>query len=227
MHPLDDQYKALFESSIAQIAAKRYQVDPLIDDPNDNRMGLTLRIRPSRLVAHQIWQQVAELQQKNPLHYFYPIEELHITVMTVVSCYPSYCFDHELLSAYCSVIERAISNIQRFTISLEGVTASPACVMVQGFPQDNTLEQIRENLRREFSQSALEQSLDRRYVNKLAHLTAVRFKNSELDVTTLLQWLLQNRNRSFGKFEVSTLELVLNDWYHRGTRTTILWQFDI
>ena len=99
--------------------------------------------------------------------------------------------------------------------TFKGITASPSGVMIQGFMNNNELNDIRDRLRKEFKNSNLEQSLDKRYSIQTAHSTIIRFKTELSQKEKFLEILDKNINYDFGTFKVNKFELVYNDWYQR------------
>src|SRR5690606_25053555 len=116
---------------------------------------------------------------------------------------------------YIQLLKGCLKDLPTFAIEFQGVTASPSCIMIKGFPLDDTLEEIRNRLRLAFKDSLLEQSLDKRYPLQTAHSTVIRFKHPVKQQHEILEKLDQFRDFYFGKSEVGELELVFNDWYQR------------
>ncbi len=101
-----------------------------------------------------------------------------------------------------------------FKIQFKGLTASPSCILIQGF-LTNTLNEIRDELRKTFKNSDLQQSIDKRYNIQTAHATVIRFKSELTDQTALINLIEKYREFDFGTFEIKQIELVYNDWYQR------------
>ncbi len=85
--------------------------------------------------------------------------------------------------------------------------------MIQGFPQDDTLARIRDDLRETLRRNDLGEQLDARYKISTAHVTVMRFCNASADWNRVLAWLQANRRRNFGETQVADIELILGDWY--------------
>jgi 2'-5' RNA ligase len=106
-----------------------------------------------------------------------------------------------------------LKNCRAFSVKFRGVTASPDAVMIQGFPTDDSLAQLRDELRDEFRQGDLGENLDRRYKATTAHLTAMRFSNPQANWIELLDFLQAHRETDFGETNFQSLQLVWSDWY--------------
>jgi len=117
------------------------------------------------------------------------------------------------LAAYQSIIGKVLQRHRKFSITFQGATASRGGVMIQGFPNDNTLAAIRGDLREDLRKNKLGDQLDVRYQINTAHITVMRFCDAKLDGENLLALLKANRTTDFGETPVENLELVLGDWY--------------
>ncbi|MGL1957984.1 MAG: hypothetical protein OCD00_11785 [Colwellia sp.] len=111
------------------------------------------------------------------------------------------------------VFNETLKNIGGFKVKFKGITVSPSCILIQGFPEDKQLNHLRDKLRVNFKKAKLESTIDSRYKISTAHTTAVRcitpFKNSY----KLMEVLSKHKNYDFGTLEVNSLELVFNNWY--------------
>ena len=99
--------------------------------------------------------------------------------------------------------------------------------MIQGFPTDETLNNLRNKLRENFKNSGLQQSIDSRYTISAAHATVMRFQDKLQDPKKLIEISEKYRDYDFGEFEVKNLELVYNDWYQRKSNTRVLGDFGL
>lgn len=100
-------------------------------------------------------------------------------------------------------------------LKCEGLTASPAGIMVQGFMMNNFIDTFRQNLRKAFKTSKLQQSLDQRYVLNTAHATIFRFRKKLNNKDRFLKVIEDHLESHFGTFEIKNVQLVSTDWYHR------------
>jgi 2'-5' RNA ligase len=224
---LQQHYDQLWKKSAEAFGRGVFELDAEIDNPADNRAGLTLLIRPSEAVA-RAWQNMRHgLEAIDPGQYYYPASDLHLTVMSIISCYPGFSLDVIDLPRYVDRIHEALQNSKSFAIDFMGITASPSCILLQGFPRNEALNDIRNNIRRVFKESTLTHSIDKRYALQTAHITAVRFKKEPANVAAFLNKLQSHRDYSFGSTSVSHIELVFNDWYQRKERVTLLETFPL
>lgn len=226
MIDLDQHYTQLYNSSISSLQEGTYQIDDMIDSNSDNRYGITLLIRPQMNIRNNIQVFLDELKQIDPELYYYPNSDIHITVMSIISCYAGFDLRNISVPAYVEIIKRSIHQ-KDIEVHFRGITVSPSCIMIQGFYTDNTLSDLRDNLRTNFKGSALEETIDKRYSIQTAHATVARFKAKIRQKEELIGVLEKYRNYDFGKFKIRNFDLVYNDWYQREPRVKLLHRFVI
>ncbi|GAA5219765.1 2'-5' RNA ligase family protein [Membranihabitans marinus] len=212
---LHDHYRNLYLQSLPLISSGQYEKDLLIDSKLDRRFGLSLIVRPSRTVVQKIQSLISDLKKIEPHQYYYPNSDIHITVMSIISCYPGFDLNNITITDYVDLISNCLPKNQKMSIRCKGLTASPSCIMVQGFNDDKGLNNFRDKLRREFKNSSLQQTLDIRYAIQTAHSTIVRFRSDFNDIYSFIQLIETNLDINFGEFTVEEVELVYNDWYQR------------
>lgn len=224
---LKEHYDKLYQDSIKKIQLDSYQVDKLIDSDNDKRFGITLLLRPDNSVKANIQKFLSEIRSIEPNQYFYRDSDLHVTVMSIISCHDGFNLSQIRIEDYVKIIKKSIKGIDCFKIEFMGLTASPSCLMVQGFLENNTLNQIRDNLRFDFKDTGLEQSMDKRYAIQTAHSTIFRLKEKIENKESFLDIVEKYRDYYFGTFVVDSLELVFNDWYQREEYVKKLYLFEL
>jgi len=224
---LKQHYDRLYINAVEKIKNDHYDIDSLIDSSSDNRFGITIVIRPSLNVKNKIQNFLNELKKSNPNQYYYPNSDIHITVLSIISCYDGFDIKTVPISEYAKIIQKSIEGIKDFEIHFKGITASTSAIMVQGFTTDNYLDQLRKNLRLHFKNSGLQQSIDTRYAIQTAHSTVMRFREKITDKEALLKTLEEYRTFDFGKFKVEKIELVHNDWYQRNHLVNQLQTFEL
>ena len=224
---LKEHYNKLYQDSIQEIQSDSYQVDKLIDSDNDKRFGITLLLRPDNSVMVNIQQFLSEIRVIEPNQFFYRDSDLHVTVMSIISCYDGFNLNQIRIEDYVETIKKSIMGIDCFKIEFRGLTASPSCLMIQGFLENNALNQIRDNLRVNFNDTGLQQSMDKRYAIQTAHSTILRLKHQLSNKELFLKKVNEFRDIHFGTFEVDKLELVFNDWYQRKEYVKTLYQFKL
>lgn len=224
---LKKHYDDLYRASIKKINSNNFLIDNLIDSESDDRYGITLLIRPPDTIKNKIQQFLDELKKLEPNQYYYPNSDIHITVMSIISCYSGFKLTKIDIDKYSQLIVKSLKGNKNFNINFRGITAAESSVMIQGFLSDPTLNYIRDNLRSNFRNSDLEQSIDKRYNIQTAHSTVVRFRSEVTNKLKFLDLLEKYREHNFGEFKVEKLELVGNDWYQRKVKVKTLKMFDL
>jgi len=190
------------------------QMDPhLPDKANDRRRGVSLAFWLPPSVRARIKLFLDPLAADFPGQYFYQPEELHVTVLTLISGSEFWRREIPDVPAFRGILREILHCHPSFQIQFRGVTASPNAVLIQGFPLDDGLAKIREAIRRGFAQKGFAGRLDRRYPHCAAHVTAMRFCKPEADWRRLAARLQENRQTHFGEIEVHALQLIWGDWY--------------
>ena len=222
---LKKHYGNLYTESIEKIVADNYHFDNQIDSPLDHRFGLTLVIRPDIQTKNKIQGFLDELKEMDPDQYYYPNSDIHITAMSIISCYNGFDLSMISIPNYVAIIDKSLVDIHDIEINFQGITASSSAIMIQGFPNTNSLNDLRNNLRTNFRSSGLEESIDKRYSILTAHSTVARFRKPISNKEKLIEILEKYRDFSFGKFKVEQLYLVYNDWYQRDKFVKELHEF--
>jgi 2'-5' RNA ligase len=223
-------------------------VDHNIHNNADTRRGVTALAyieKNDAQVAKRISEFLIGLKQVIPNQYFYPIDELHLTMLSIISCVDDFTLDDIHAPHYAALFQEALSGLPEFNITFRGVTATPDCAVIQGVvdhgksgenEENDTLALLRQRLRNAFKLSTLRSSIDARYTLKTAHCTAVRFcsplnTSSNTNANTqaseselVLNYLERYRNHHFGTITVKHIDLVFNDWYQRLNNTKRLAQ---
>lgn len=222
---LEEHYDKLWEQSLLKFNKQAFEFDDLIDSEDDTRYGVTLLARPSNRVKQNITELLDRIRAVAPNQYYYPQSDLHLTVLSIISCYPGFSLDQIDASKYIEIIQSVIDSISPFHIQFRGLTASASCILIQGFPENNQLETLRDRLRTKFKQSDLQHSIDKRYQLQTAHLTAIRFKKPFADANAFVETVSSLRNLDFGSCEINQLELVANDWYQQKSKVELIDKF--
>ena len=199
------------------------KIDPLLSNKaNDFRRGVTLVFRPSAAVLGEALKFIGRLETACAGQYFYQREELHVTVLSIITMTELWREEMERFEQCRHIIGKVLGRQHSFKVKFRGVTASRDSVMIQGFPMDDGLAQIREGLRQAFAREAFADMLDRRYKVTAAHISIMRFCRAGADTNRLLTFLKENRGTDFGECEVGSLELIFGDWYASANAVKVL-----
>ena len=223
---LKEHYTSMWNQALQQFESNVFEYDKLIDSVKDYRFGVTLVAKPSIEIEREVMKMLADLRKMEPDQYYYPAADQHVTVLSIISCYDGFKLSNIQIKDYINIIARSLENIHSFPIRFEGITASPSCTMIQGFP-GKEIEIIRDNLRENFKHANLETSIDKRYPIHTAHSTVVRFRQPLKNPAAYIEKIKKYRHHYFGTTEIQELEFVFNDWYQRHLNEHTLAKFEL
>lgn len=224
---LSEHYAQMWNKACASFLEGNQQTDSLLDEPGDDRYGITLLLRPDNATALNVNSFLEDIAEVEPHQYYYPLSDQHMTILSIISCYSGFQLGDIDVSAYTKLIQEALDDIPPIKIRFKGITASPSTVLIQGFPEDGVLERLREQLREVFKSSGLQHSIDSRYRLFTAHSTVIRFREPLLHPKKFTDTLEKYRETEFGLVNADQLELVGNDWYQREAKVKLLKSFDL
>nr|WP_288810327.1 mutarotase [uncultured Sphingobacterium sp.] len=220
-------YDSLFNQAIRQISRGEVQIDRKIDDNGDRRRGLTLLIRPSDEIKVLVRAFQDEMLNIEGEQYYQPISDLHVTALSIISCYEGFDIGQVHIPDYEYIISQSLEEIPKTKLTFKGITATREAVMIQGFPMDEGLEMLRDRLRNNFKSANLQQSMDSRYRLTTAHMTSVRFRKELQSPSKFANLLHDYRKVKFGEMRIESLELVYNDWYQNSNIVKTLHCFSV
>jgi 2'-5' RNA ligase len=223
MHGKLEIYEQLWQDAAAAFERGEPKMnDYLPDKTKDPRRGVTLVFRPSEAVLDGVVEFLGRLEAVCPGQYFYRREEMHVTVISVISGTALWREEMERFEQCRHIIGDVLKGQNAFKVNFRGVTASPDSVMIQGFPMDDELAAIREALREAFVHGGFGDMLDRRYRATTAHISGMRFCRARADTKRLLAFLKESRELDFGVCDVDRLELIWSDWFASAETVKVL-----
>jgi len=178
-----DTYERLWREAGKAFDNGSVRLDPWLKNRSaDQRRGITLVARPSPEVSARVQAFLQEIAVVAPDQHLYQPPELHMTVLSVIPGSEHWRKQAEKISEYRTALAETLAGRDGFGVKFRGVTASADAVMIQGFPADDRLEKLRDDLRAALGKRGLGETLDRRYKAVTAHLTVMRF------MTALSDW---------------------------------------
>ncbi|MCC4784654.1 hypothetical protein FCV63_13675 [Vibrio lentus] len=194
-----------------------YELDLYLSDlENDTRRGITALAYLNQgncSTVNEIIRFQKEVRELEPEQYYHPSNELHLTVLSVISCLPEFALTEIDVNPYIDVFRSALKNAGKIEIRYQGVSASPNCIVIQGFPTSDTLERLRNELRTQLTEAGVRVTFDSRYKLVTAHSSIIRFKAPLNNAQQLLALCQRYRNHDFGRVVLEDFELVFNNWY--------------
>lgn len=222
---LTAHYDSLWNKSIKKFESGQFEYDSQAGSEKDNRYGITLLARPSNQVKDKIRCLQETLKKVAPHQYYYPDSDLHITILSIISCYPGFNPDQINPGEYSSIIQSVIDSVPPFRIDFNGLTASPSCILIRGFPEADHLNSLRNGLRKKLLNSGLQHSIDSRYRLKTAHITSIRLTQPLINEQVFIKNLTGLEKMNFGSCLVDSLEFVGNDWYQQEEKIKLFKRF--
>ncbi|CAF1233508.1 unnamed protein product [Adineta steineri] len=224
---LSNIYNKLYIDAIEKIKSDQYVIDHMIDSPLDKRYGLALIIKLDQHVKQQIQTFLSALHAIEPDQYYLPSSDIHITLLPIISCSADFDLNQIFAQDYIDLLRKNLSIEGKLEINFKGITASSSCIMIQGFPQQNILNELRNQLRTLFKTSSLRQTIEERYFLQTAHVTVVRFRKAFTAREEFLKLLEDYKDYDFGTMTVNEIELVYHDWYVREKIVKSLCRFKV
>lgn len=222
MFNLSSHYDSMWDKALSTFESSQEEPDKFLNQAIDNRFGLMMVIKPGERVLQEIRPMLQQFQEVEPHQYFYPLTDIHFTVMSIISCRDGLRLNDLRIPEYDARITEAILNTRSFSINLKGITAFPGGVMIQGYPSDDSLYELREKIRYVFQKGIIFHTIDSRYKIETVHSTVIRFQRRLQYRDKFVHKLHEWRNHSFGTMEVNEAELNFSDWYQRSYQTTKL-----
>lgn len=220
---LRQRYDQMWSAAIGKIRSGKIELDPVLAARSgDARRGLTLVARPSAPVRQCVRAFVRRMRQIEPDQYYYSASEFHVTILSLFTATVNHALFFAKQDRYVAAVETALKKAQPLTIRFDGVTVSPGTVMIQGFFEDDALNELREILREQLRNRVLGAGVDERYRLETAHMTVARFRAPLQDGHRFAMMLQKARARRFGTTIVRNLSLVTNDWYLSRHGTQVL-----
>ncbi len=120
--------------------SNRLIVDPLIHSTQDTRRGITALAyldKNNKQVIDKISKFLTAVNKIEPEQYFYPRTDLHVTILSIISCIEGFTLSTINVDDYIKVFNHVMAECPPIAINFNGVTASESCIVIQGFPVKN------------------------------------------------------------------------------------------
>lgn len=209
-------YDEMWERFEKSIVSNQYEIDKNINSSRDLRRGITALSylnENSLKTTEKICAFTEEIKEIEPSLYVQPVNEIHLTILSIISCVDGFTLSSIDENRYMEVFQESMRTAEPITIQFKGISASPSCIVIQGYSDKDRLNELRDSLRNNFRDAGLHYTFDTRYKLTTAHSTVVRFSNEINNCPQLLKFCQENRERDFGRVELSSFDLVYNDWY--------------
>lgn len=210
-------YDQMWQEAVHKFTNGDATTDPLIEDPRDRRRGITLILRPHGKALEGLEDVQSRLKSVVGMQYFPLREALHVTGLSLITCVNDFRLEDIDVERYADVVEDALRQTPAFKLSFMGITASPSCIMAQGFVDSDVLARARKSIQENIDVAGLRHTIGQRYPPRTAHCTLLRFKTRPLSTSTLVEELAELREAPIGDCQIHEAILVYNDWYHNSS----------
>ena len=219
-------YDELWADAERAFAASRVHLDPHLEDKDgDVRRGLSVILRPQPVALGEIGSFVDELKKLEPGQYHYQPSEYHVTVLSLLTCSIGYQHSAGQIESYERAVSAAVETTNAFEIQFQGITATAEAVMIQGFPEEDALNRLRNRIIETLEKEGM--SARQRYAPKAAHMTVMRFRRRSGNFPALARTLRSFRTRAFGTTRVGAIQLVENDWYLSADKLRLIKEYEL
>src|SRR5690625_5915843 len=113
-------YNGLCNEILQKFSIKRFELEPVLNSDTDDRDGVSLIVRPSKEVKRNISDVLDEIKTAAPHQYYYPGSDLHVTVLTLISCYSGFSLDQIDVSEYQKIVQSSLSSLLPLEIEFRG-----------------------------------------------------------------------------------------------------------
>lgn len=214
---LRDLYQTINNEGQEALLKGEEKIDFILQNgQEDKRRGLTLLIKVKNPVAEKIAYLMEKIRSIEGNQYFYPVSDLHVTVLTFLSGRENFILEEEIKRKSLQIVEKAVLALPPFELEFRGIAVTNAAILAKGYYKSG-LSSLRDRIR----ELAIENDfpLRERYQTISGHSTIVRFKNPLQKREKFLALIQEYQDFNLGVMEVDCLKLVVHDWYNSQKET--------
>jgi hypothetical protein len=209
---LDALYAKIHSDGQKAIRNGMELIDPYLQQKDqDQRRGLALLANPKGPIPKNLGMLLNEMKAIEPVQYYYPETDFHVTVMDLISANLQFTADETLIQKANQIIETAITGMAPFDIHFKGIIVSNGAILAKGY-YNGGLPQLRDKIRKIAAEYDF--NLEERYQSISAHVTIARFISKAVSSELLLAKIGDYHDFEIGVTRVNDLELVIHDWYN-------------
>ena len=143
--------------------------------------------------------------------YYYPFEDLHITIFDFIQGTVNYQRNDVLESLFLDISQNAADSLESFKIQMKGIVFSKGAGIIKGY-DNNKLVLIRKKIRELLITHQIKN--DERYESESVHVTFTRFRSNIKNPIIFCEIIKKNMEVELGEEQITNLELVEHDWYN-------------
>jgi 2'-5' RNA ligase len=139
---------------------------------SDNRMGVSIIARPSDDLKEFIEEKYKILKAIEPDQYYYPAEDLHMTIFEMCADQTSDMVKKYTLDLL-NILGEVLSDLPKITVNNGRLIAFPRACIIKYQSPNRDLELVRKEIRSRLNNAKLE--FDPRYTSDFVHLSILRY----------------------------------------------------
>lgn len=225
---LEAEYKLMWEQGKTSLRENGVSSQDLLPVENDKRQGLGLFFWQNELLP-------ATQPFLETIHNHFPEEIVlygfadspahqHVTLLELISTQDDYATTYQKYEDdFAKVCGKVLKNAKPIKAVFKGFVANPSCIIIKGYPEDNSFNEMREQLREAIEKAGLP-PLNRRKV-QIFHTTVGRFLKPIKDIEKLISVIDELNNVEIGEDTFRNLHLVRASWLMAETQTKTLANF--
>jgi len=217
-------YDSIYQDNIADIRNGNVFVDEYLStNAEDLRRGLSLII-PLYQITRSYEALVEGFRILAPEQYYYPTNDLHITIFDYISAHNVYMRSKSIEQTYMRITDDVIKSLANFTIFFKGIVFSRVAGLLKGY-DDGSIIALRERIRQQLKDDGLPNT--ERYQSKSVHSTFMRFTKRIDNAQSFYSELELRKEIDIGIETVNRIVLVEHDWYNRKNLTRTIKEYKL
>ena len=165
-------YDSIHQENIAFIRSGDVFVDEYLGTGlADTRRGLSLII-PLDQIMKGYEALIKSFQILEPEQYYYPAEDLHITVFDYIGAHKAYARSSSIEQTCINITNEFVESLSGFTVLFKGIVFSREAGLLKGY-DDGSVVALRKRIRQQLKVYGL--SNTERYESMSVHSTFMRF----------------------------------------------------
>jgi 2'-5' RNA ligase len=217
-------YDRIHDAHAADLRNGSVHIDETLAQGNpDNRLGLSLII-PLSEIRNRYESLIRNFYALEPHQYYYPFDDLHITVFDFLQGRASYRRNSEIEADCIAVADRVSSECEPFEILFSGIVFTREAGLIRGYDGDRLID-MRTRIREAMKEIGM--ANDERYKSESAHCTFFRFRETLQNPEEFARSIERQRKTELGKERINHLDLVEHDWYNTKSSKRLIRRFSL
>lgn len=205
---ITSDYQRMWSESKDQLRKGDIDPDP-VPDNSSRRWGVSIVIRPTEPVLSRLTDTANEIAQfAGDEQVIYDQSNLHTTLRSIEFQRLEVDENDEKVKQYEEALRVVVEKFGPIKITYKGLTANRSGVMAQGWPVDDTLQEIRDAFHTELEKRGLLGGPEETAVRQTSHASLAVFTHPLVDSEKLTDYVANNRDTDYGTCEISQIDLV-------------------